>query len=580
MNKNSHQPKSRAWTGRWMLRAGAVALAATLAACGSDGGSDSAAESSAPPPTKTEAARFLAQATYGPTEASINALSQSSYSAWLNDQFARTQLTHRVYVDKKASDLAAAGGALSQTNFRESYWAQALTGPDQLRQRAAYALSQIFVISFVDGTLANQTRGVTSYYDMLGEKAFGNYRDLLESVSLHPMMGVYLTSLRNQKEDTASGRVPDENYAREVMQLFSIGLYELNNDGTTRGSTPTETYTHEDIQGLAKVFTGFSWYAGPNLADRTDTRFFGGNAHPDRDFRPMQAYSKYHSSSEKRFLGTVIPAATATATSTEAELKTALDTLFNHPNVGPFIGKQLIQRMVTSNPSPAYVGRVAAAFNNNGSGVRGDMKAVFRAVLLDSEARADNSASNTYGKVREPVLRLSHFLRAFKASSTSGDFTGLDNTDAGNNSLSQTAMRSPTVFNFYRPGYTPPNSAAANAGLVGPELALANEVSVAGYLNFMRGWLVATQTRDIVVDFSAEITLADNAGALVDRLNLLLMSGQMSSALRTQILAAIGGRPIPAATASNQAAVNDAKRDRAFIGIFLTMASPEYMIQK
>jgi uncharacterized protein (DUF1800 family) len=568
-------------TARRCLRsAWAIALAALLVACGA--GKDDAESSqqvpSGPTPTRTEAARFLAQATYGPTEASINALAQSNYAAWLNTQFARPQVLHRTYLDRKAAALAAAvpPQTISQTHFRESYWAQALTGEDQLRQRAAFALSQIFVISFVDGNLANQPRGVTSYYDMLAEKSFGNFRDLLESVSLHPMMGVYLTSLRNQKEDTTTGRVPDENYAREIMQLFSIGLYELNDDGTTRGSTPTETYSHEDIQGLAKVFTGFSWYAGPNLGDRTNRRFGGADAQPERDFRPMQAYNQYHSVSEKRFLGTTIPASgTANA---DADLRIALDTLFNHRNVGPFIGKQLIQRMVTSNPSPAYVGRVAAAFNNNGNGVRGDMKAVWRAILLDSEARSYNEASNSYGKLREPLLRLSHVLRAFKARSTSGEFSGLDITDSTTNNLGQTALRSPSVFNFFRPGYTPPNSAAAAAGLVAPELALANEVSVAGYLNYLRGtWLAVNTSRDIQLDFSAEMALADNPAALVDRLNLLLMSGQMSPALRTQVLAGISGRAIPT---TNQTNIDAAKRDRVFIGILLTMASPDYMIQK
>ncbi len=572
-----------------MRGAGAIVLAAALAACGAGKEDDegqtpnmpSTNNPGAPPvgtasPTRTESARFLAQATFGPTEASINVLSQSSYSNWLNVQFAHAQTPHRTHIARRADDLAANEQTVSQTQFRESYWAQALAGEDQLRQRAAFALSQVFVISFVDGNLGNQTRGVTSYYDMLAEKSFGNFRDLLESVSLHPMMGLYLTSLRNQKEDAATGRVADENYAREIMQLFTIGLYELNNDGTYRGGTPTETYTHDDIKGLAKVFTGWSWYAGPNLADRTNTRFFGGNAHAERDFQPMQAYNQYHSISEKRFLGTVIPA--SGTPDAEADLRTALNTLFNHRNVGPFIGKLLIQRMVTSNPSPAYVGRVAAAFNNNGSGVRGDMKAVWRAILLDPEARTYDASSTSYGKVREPVLRLSHFLRAFKASSTSGNFTGLDNTDNTTNNLGQTAMRSPTVFNFFRPGFAPPNSAAAEAGLVSPELQLANEVSVAGYLNYLRGsWLNVNAGRDIQLDFSAELALADNPGALVDRLNLLLMSGQMSSALRTQIIDGINGRAIPP---TNQTNIDAAKRDRVFIGILLTMASPDYMIQK
>ncbi|MET0334027.1 MAG: DUF1800 family protein, partial [Rhizobacter sp.] len=395
-------------------------------------------------------------------------------------------------------------------------------------------------------------------------------------VTLHPMMGVYLTHLRNQKEDLVSGRVPDENYAREVMQLFTIGLYELNNDGTLRNGRATETYTHADIQGLAKVLTGFSWYAGPNAGDRTNRRFLGNDAHADRDWQPMQAYNNYHSTSEKSFLGRTI-AAGGTANA-EADLRTGLDTLFNHPNVGPFFCKQLIQRMVTSNPSPAYVGRVAARFNNNGTGVRGDMKAVFRAILLDPEARNPDLTSPSYGKVREPILRVSHFLRAFKARSTSGNFTGIDNTDAPNNALSQTAMRSSSVFNFYRPGYTPPNSAAATAGLVSPELQLANEVSVAGYLNYLRNnWLTVNAGRDIQLDFSTEMALANDANLLVDRLNLLLLSGQMSTALRDQIVTAINGRTIPT---TNQTNIDNARRDRVFIGILLTMASPEYIVQK
>lgn len=573
---------------RGLRRALAVVLAATLVACGAGKGDDTPPPSNiggggggggGPAPTATEAARFLTQATYGPTEASINALRQGSIAGWIEAQFAmpRDPASHRAYMDRRAADLQAVMQSLGQAQFRESYWAQALSGNDQLRQRAAFALSQVFVISYVDGTLSGQPRGVASYYDMLADKAFGNYRDLLESVSLHPMMGVYLTSLRNQKEDPASGRVPDENYAREVMQLFSIGLYELNNDGTLRGGTPTETYTHDDIMGLAKVFTGFSWYAGPNAADRTNRRFFGNDAHTERDWRPMQAYNAFHSTSEKRFLGTVIPGGTANA---DADLRIALDTLFNHPNVGPFLGKLLIQRMVTSNPSPAYVGRVAAAFNNNGSGVRGDMKAVWRAILLDPEARNPDLSSNTYGKIREPLLRLSHLMRAFKARSVSGNWTGVDNTDSATDRLSQTAMRSPSVFNFFRPGFTPPNSAAADANLVSPELQLANEVSVAGYLNYLRGtWLNNSNntTRDIQLDFSAEIALADNATALVDRLNLLLMSGQMSTGLRNQVIDAVSSRTIPA---SNQTNIDTAKRDRVFIAILLTMASPEYMVQK
>jgi uncharacterized protein (DUF1800 family) len=526
-----------------------------------------------------DAARFLAQATYGPTERDISALKTMGVEAWLSNQFSKPQLLHRSYMDRSAANLAAVGDRISVTQLRQSYWTQAITGEDQLRQRAAFALSQIFVISTADANLINMPRGVSSFYDMLSEQAFGNYRDLLESVSLHPMMGTYLTSIRNQKEDLATGRVPDQNYAREVMQLFSIGLYELNLDGSLKGgSTPIETYTVEDIKGLAKVFTGWSWYAGAALADRTDRRFMGSDAHPERDWRPMQAYNKFHSLSEKKFLGATIPA--SITANTEGDLKIALDQLFNHPNVGPFLGRQLIQRMVTSNPSPAYISRVAAAFNDNGAKVRGDMKAVLKAVLTDPEARTLSTSSVSFGKVREPLLRLSHFLRAFNATSSSGDFSGIDNTDDLSMSLGQTPLQAGSVFNFYRPGYVPPNSAAALQGLVAPELQLSNEVSVAGYRNYLSGWLPVRTERDIQPDFSNELALADNPGALVDRLNLLLMSGQMGADMRTRIVDAVADRALPAPTSSNAADITNAKRDRVSIAVLLTMASPDYLVQK
>lgn len=558
------------------LRIGISALlVCLLAACG--GAKDEDSGSSGGTPASTEdSARFLAQASYGADDASMARLQQISLSAWIDEQFAKPQTLHRAHMDKAAADLAATGGTLSQNNFFESYWKQAITGDDQLRQRAAFALSQVFVVSFVDGTLSGQPRGVASYYDMLGEKAFGSYRDLLEGVTLHPMMGIYLSSMRNRKEDAT--RVPDENYAREVMQLFSIGLYKLNTNGTVQTGN-IETYTHDDIVGLARVFTGWSWYAGPNLADRTDSRFNGGSANPERDWRPMQAYDKFHSVSEKKFLGTTIPA-NATP-NTEGDLKIALDTLFNHPNVGPFIGRQLIQRMVTSNPSPAYVGRVAAAFNNNGSGVRGDMKAVWRAVLLEPEARTYSAGDLDSGKLREPVIRLANFLRAFKATSTTGNFSGIDNTDDPGSRLGQTAMRAPSVFNFFRPGYVPPNSTLATQNLVSPELQISHEVSVAGYLNYLRSaWLIANPGRDVQPNFAAEIALANDASALIERMNKLLMSGQMSSAMKAQVVAAVNGRAIPALTSTNQATVDSAKRDRVCIAIFLTMASSDYLIQK
>ncbi len=565
-------------------------VAAVLVACGSGGGDAGSEADAGPPPTQAESARFLTQSTMGPTEAEITRLTQAGYAAWLAEQFALPQTPHRSYMEAQAAALVATNGTLSPSNFYESWWAQAVIGRDQLRQRVAFALSQIFVISFVDPNLSNRPLGVATYYDMLARNAFGNYRTLIEEVTLHPMMGNYLTMLRNQKESTT--RVPDENYAREIMQLFSIGLFQLNADGTVKTDVtgvPLETYTHDDIVGLAKVFTGWSWYAGPNLTDRTSSRFNGGNANAERDWQPMQAYNRYtnntdyHSISVKNFLGMSIPA--QTTPDPEGDMRIALDTLFNHPNTGPYIGRQLIQRLVTSNPSAAYVSRVAAKFNDNGSGVRGDLKAVVTAILLDAEARSVNLADTTYGKLREPVLRLSAFLRAFNSTSTSGRFLGIDNTDDPASRLGQTPMRSPTVFNFFRPGYTPPNTSLATAGLAAPELQIVHEVSVAGYLNYMRGWVGPSAARDVQQNYAAEIALADNPDALVERMNVLLLSGQMNDTLRAQLVAAVAGRTLPApvlnnGVVSNQPAIDTAKRDRTSIAVFLTLASPDFLAQK
>ena len=544
--------------------AAAVALLAFVAACGGgSGGGTSEADNSttttvpaAAGPTNAPlaAARFLTQATYGPTSAEITRLSTMTYAGWIDEQFAKPQALHRDYMNTAAADLAATGGTISQTNFFDSYWTQAISGDDQLRQRATFALSQIFVISFTDATLRSQPRGVSSYYDTLAANAFGNFRDLLEAVALHPMMGVYLSHLKNQKEDPATGRVPDLNFAREITQLFTIGQYRLNADGTVVPGTDGKAapaYASADLEGLSQVFTGWSWYAGTLTTDRTNRRFFGNDANLERDWRPMQDYNQFaantnfHSINAKSFLGATIPAQTLATADTKGDLKIALDTLFNHPNVGPFIGRQLIQRMVTSNPSPAYVGRVAAAFNDNGAGKRGDMKAVWKAVLLDTEARTVSTAASA-GKVREPVIRLANFMRAFNAKSTSGRFMGIGNTDNPASQLNQTVMFAPTVFNFYRPGYVPSSKPIADAGLVAPELQIVHDVSVAGYMNYMRGLVTIDTSRDIQQDYTAELALADKPAELVERMNLLLFAGTMPDALRAQLVAAVTSRTIPA----------------------------------
>ena len=591
-----------------------VVLAALLAACGGGGGgsggsggsgdsaggdgraSAAAASEVEKPASRNEAARFLAQSTFGPTDADIDRVLAIGYAPWIDEQFATAPAaSHRAYWEAADASIKAANpsSGAGQDQVLESFWKQALTGPDALRQRLAFALSEIFVISMVDGTVGNNPRAVAAWLDMLGDKGLGNYRDLLEAVARHPMMGTYLTHLRNQKADARSGRVPDENFAREVMQLFSIGLVELNEDGSakTAGSgASVETYGPADIAGLAKVFTGWSW-ACPDWPD--NGCFFNGSANgasdPERAFKPMLGYPQYHSTEAKTFLGSTVPA--QAQADPAASLKTALDALAAHPNVGPFIGRQLIQRLVTSNPSPAYVTAVARAWADNGSGVRGDLKAVVKSVLMHPEARR---VSDTSGKVREPVLRLSAFMRAFPHKSDTGSYK-VGNTDNAASALGQTPLRSPSVFNFFRPGYVPPGTQAATRGLAVPELQIASESSAAGYVNYMRDNVasgvgqyngtvngVTFNRRDLQGDYTAELALAGDAAALVARVASRLAYGGAGAAFQTEAANAVAAIAIPAlnASGSNQAQVDAARRNRVNAALLLTLAAPEFIVLK
>ena len=587
----------------WGRSAPALMLVALLTACGGGGGGgDSGGGGGTTPPpvvvekpaTRDEAARFLTQATFGPTDADIDRVMAIGYAPWIDEQFAKPATSHRAHWEARDAEIKAANASSSagQDQVFESFWKQAITGDDQLRQRAAFALSQIFVISLVAGTVGQNPRAVAAWMDMLGNQGLGNYRELLEQVSRHPMMGYYLSHLRNQKANAATGRVPDENYAREVMQLFSIGLVELNEDGSARlnAGAAIETYTPADISGLAKVFTGFSW-ACPDWPD--NSCFFNGSnagvSDPDRGWKPMLGYPQYHSTEAKSFLGTTIAAQSPGAP--DASLKTALDAIAAHPNVGPFIGRQLIQRFVTSNPSPAYVTAVSRAWANNGSGVRGDMKAVIKAVLMHAEAR---TVSDTSGKLREPVLRLSAYLRAFPHKSDTG-YWRVGNTDNPGTALGQSPMRAGSVFNFYRPGYVAPGTQSAARNLAAPELQIASETTAAGFVNYMRdnvgSGVGATNTvvngvtlnrRDIQPDFTAELALAADPPALVARVAGKLAYGQLGSAAQADIATAVASITIPVlnANGSNQANIDSAKRNRVNAAVLLVLATPEFQVQK
>jgi uncharacterized protein (DUF1800 family) len=555
----------------------AAMAALLLVACsgGRTGGGPPAAPQPTLPPTASEAARFLTQATFGATDDSIAAVRSQGYGDWIDQQLVMP--VSGSHVDFMTARRALPGAPNPSVNeFYGSFWQQAVTAPDQLRQRVKLALSEIFVISVTDTHV--DELGAASFYDMLGANAFGNFRTLLEQVTLHPMMGTYLTWLANQKEDPTTGRHPDENYAREVMQLMTIGVTKLNNDGTPQvdqTGARIATYSAEDITDLAKVFTGYSWYS-PNP---TNSTFLGGNRDATADLRSMIPYPNFHSISAKTFLGKTIPA--SNVSDPAGDLKIALDTLFNHPNVGPFISRQLIQRLVTSNPSPAYVNRVATVFNNNGKGVRGDMAAVVKAILTDPDARNVSAAiaDPNYGKLREPVVRMANWMRAFNTQSKTGGWL-LASTSA-NTSLSESVLTSPSVFNFFRPGYSPPATKVGNLGYVAPEFQIVDEVSVAGYLNTMQNAInngVGTSS-DIATTYPNEVAVANDPNALADRVGLLLLNGQMSDALRTRIVAALTAVTIPGGSAS-QTTINAALLNRSKLAVFMAMASSEFVTQR
>jgi uncharacterized protein (DUF1800 family) len=534
--------------------------ALALAACG-DGGSPTASPPPPPPPpptavlpTATQASRFLAQSSMGSSKADIAAVQSSGYDAWLTTQFATARATtHWDWLVAQGYNVAA--NMNSQLGFNPTVWRQAIASQDQLRQRIGLSLLDFLVVG-IDGLNINwKPFAASAYLDILLDNAFGNFRDLIERISLSPTMGVYLTYVRNKKANATAGSVPDENYARELMQLFTIGLYKLNADGTQVlvGGKPVESYVQEDVSGLARVFTGFS-YATNN------------NTTPDRLRVPMIQIAGDHELGAKTFLGTTIPA----GTDGMASLKIALDTIFAHPNMPPFISKQLIQRLVTSNPSAAYVGRVSAIFANNGSGVRGDMKAIIRAILLDDEARNEaNLTSSIFGKLREPVIRLTNWARAFGVNSPS-EAWGFGDTSSTATRLGQSIGRSPSVFNYFRPGYSPPNTVISSSGLVGPEFQITSDTSVIAYVNYMQG-LIQSGAGDARANYADILTKAADAQALVDEVNLVLAAGQLSATSLATIRTAVDSI---SATATN------GPINRVYMAILLVMAAPEYITQK
>ena len=551
-----------------------VLATATLAACGGGGSSEAPATlPSSPPasppaeaqPTAAEASRFLAQASMGANRTHIARVQAIGYAAWLDEQFNLPASSSRWDWLVAQGYYADSTNVNTQAGFDSCAWAHLLSAPDTLRERVTLALSELFVVSVSSINASWKSFGGAAFADLLQANAFGNFRALLQKVSTSVQMGAYLTFLNSKKADPVSGALPDENYARELMQLFTIGLQALELDGTPKliGGKPIDTYALGDITGLARVFTGWTYDFGGAAVPK---------ATPDYHRRPMIQNARNHETGAKTFLGTTIPA----GTSGEASMTLALDHIYLHPNLGPFVCRQLIQRLITSNPSPAYVARVATVFNDDGSATasalarRGNLRAVLRALLLDPEARSGAAAATGSGKLREPMLRFGAWARAYSVSSPSNAWKVGDTTNPAT-ALGQSPLRSATVFNFFRPGYVPPNTEIAAASWVAPEFQITNESSVIGYLNFMKR-AVAGTIGDLTPDYSSLMPLADDAAALLAEINLVLAAG----ALPTETTL----KDLIAAVQTMAKGDDTARRNRIYAAVLLVLAAPEFIVQK
>lgn len=502
------------------------------------------------PMSDAQVHRLLNQTTFGPTLNDMNALVDTRAEDWINAQM---QLPASYLTEGLAK-----GNQDVWNEYVNAWWRNSIEAPDQLRQRVTFALSQILVISGKSG-FSEEQYGIANYYDILMRHAFGNYRDLLEEVTLNPIMGEYLSMKGNRKPDPEQNLRSDENYAREIMQLFTIGLDQLNPDGTIKrdaDGVALPTYNQENIENYARVFTGWHYanvdsFKYPTIKDY---------------ITPMQSYPEYHDTDQKTLLnGVVVPA----GQSPEQDLAMALDSLFNHPNVGPFISKQLIQRLVTSNPSPEYVRDVAAVFDKNAAGVRGSLGSTIKAIFMHNEAR--NGASlhpTTFGKVKEPLLRVTNIWRAFPPKEVPNGF----NYGWVHNEIRQSPLNSPTVFNFFRPDFKQPGSLNLQ-DLATPELQIIDESGIITLTNrlvantiWSNNFNSNTESHSIAINIDHEMELEPDPNKLVDHLDRLLLGGTMSTGLRDLTLKLI----------------NDTNRASSKVvdSIFLISSSPEAAIQR
>ncbi|MEO6190109.1 MAG: DUF1800 domain-containing protein [Saprospiraceae bacterium] len=531
-----------------------------------------------------EASRFLYQATLGSNKAEIERVANIGMKAWIDEQknlkpsYISDEL---VKVIKEVVDWHYLNGGDSMDApqyfyalyYNYSWWNMNLKNKDKLRQRVAFALSELLVVS-ANSDIGGYANAMASYYDLLIKHSFGNYYDLLHDVTYHPAMGVYLSHLNNPATDTAKNLRPDENYAREIMQLFSIGLFELNNDGTikkdSRGNA-IPTYTQKDIQELAKIFTGMSF--SKLTMDRLGGQDTFGNAtlYLGDPTKPMKLYEKFHERGSKTLFGTHITKWPQTG---DEDIEEALHILFNHPNVGPFVCKQLIQRLIKSNPSSSYVGRVAKVFNDDGKGVRGNLGAVIEAILLDDEARSCEWLEEEFnGQLREPIVKYSHFVNAVGVTQYYDRFFNSSYDFADN--TGQIALHAPSVFNFFTPGYQAKGGIADN-NLVSPEFQILNSKTSIGFMNMVNNWiydyvLYSWMDKDpaTVLQIDELKNLAKDPEVLINRLDLILTHGNMTpetrGIIKTEIVKFTAG---------------DYRDQRVRLALYLTMISPDYAIFK
>ena len=527
-------------------------------------------------PTRTEASRLLLQGSFGPTMREIENVRKQGIEGWIDDQIDTQPATyHEIYIKEIENDLNGARVdktyrtnndiRIEDENLQTAFARAAISGSDQLRQRVAFALSQILVISRQDGNIDQNVRSLARYYDRLVEHAFGNYYDLLMGVTLDANMGRYLSHVGNLPPDPTLNRYPDENYAREVMQLFTIGLWELNQDGSYKLDSKGDqipTYENDQVTELARVMTGL-WFANNEWGVQTKQ--------DHEHLVSMELFPAKHDFGEKRLLnGFIIPARAPNKENGMQDIRDAVRHLFEHPNCAPFISRSLIQFLVTSNPTPSYVERVSSIFVNNGKGVRGDLGTVVKAILMDAEARDPAVATSPrFGLFREPVIRTMHLAKLTKMN-RSGNVVWWDYGNYFDDTL-QMPMNSPTVFNFYRPDYSPPGSLNI-ARLDGPAFEIANSYTLISAPN--RLWEIADRGFRIggryhfAPSYGDFMPYLEDSDALLDYLNIVVCAGGMSAQTRSIIKSNLAKTDISDSV------------EKARLAVYLVLMSPEGAVQR